>query len=358
MIHATKPFLPPKERFAKYVDQIWERAWLTNHGPLINELEERLKAYLEVPHLLCLNNGTLALQIAIRALDLGGEIITTPFSFVATTTSILWENCKPVFVDVEEKTLNIDPSKIEAAITEQTTAILATHVYGNPCDIDAITEIARKHGLKVIYDAAHCFGTKYKGKSAFQYGDVSTASFHATKLFHTTEGGAVFTPHESVHKRMSLLRNFGFTSPTTFDGIGVNGKNSEFHAAMGLCVLEDIDAILERRKQQYLRYQENLKGTPLSFITIQKHTVFNYAYLPIFFETEPVLLKAIERLNNHYVYPRRYFYPSLNTLEYVGAMQSCPVSEDMAKRVLTLPLFHDLRNEDIDMICKVIKESF
>jgi len=340
----------------KYLDQIWDRAWLTNHGPLISELEDKLNSYLGTKHVLALNNGTIALQIAIKALELKGEIITTPFSFVATTTSILWENCKPVFVDVERKTLNIDPAGIEAAITGQTSAILATHVYGNPCDIEGIEHIAKKHGLKVIYDAAHCFGTQYKGKSVFCYGDVSTTSFHATKLFHTTEGGAVFTPQESLYKKMSLLRNFGFTSPTTFNGIGINGKNSEFHAAMGLCVLESIDSILQRRKEQYLRYENNLKGW-LEFVTIQKHTVFNHAYLPVFFESEEQLLNVVTSLNNHYVYPRRYFYPSLNTLDYIGTQYQCPVSEEMAKRVLTLPLFHDLKNEDIDLICKVIRES-
>ena len=234
MIPVTKPFLPPKEEYEDFLRGIWSRNWLTNNGPLVNELELRLKEYLKVKHLLYLSNGTIALQIAIKALGLKGEIITTPFSYVATTSSIVWENCKPVFVDIDPKTLNIDPEKLETAITKKTTAILATHVYGNPCDIEAIQAIADKHHLKVIYDAAHCFGTKYKGKSVFEYGDVSTTSFHSTKIFHTVEGGAVFTKDPSMLKRMAYMRNFGHDGPEKFNGVGINGKNSEFHAAMGL----------------------------------------------------------------------------------------------------------------------------
>jgi dTDP-4-amino-4,6-dideoxygalactose transaminase len=238
MIPVTKPFLPPIDEYKEYIDGIYQRQWLTNNGPLVNELELKLKEHLNVSHLLYLGNGTIAIQIAIKALELKGEIITTPFSYVATTSSIAWENCKPVFVDIDKDTLNIDPSKIEAAINANTSAILATHVYGNPCDIDAIQRIANKHNLKVIYDAAHCFGTKYKGKSVFEYGDVSTTSFHATKLFHTTEGGAVITTNPELLKKMSYLRNFGHDGPEKFECVGINGKNSEFHAAMGLVNLK------------------------------------------------------------------------------------------------------------------------
>ena len=231
MILVTKPFLPPIEEYESYLKEIWQREWLTNNGPLVNDFELKLKLYLQVPHLLYLCNGTVALQIAIRALELKGDVITTPFSFIATTSSILWEGIRPVFVDIDADTLNIDPNKIEAAITPQTSAILATHVYGNPCDIDAIEAIAKKHNLKVIYDAAHCFGTKYKGKSVYSYGDVSIASFHATKLFHTVEGGAVFTNDPDLLKKMAFMRNFGFNGPEDFEYMGVNGKNSEFHAS-------------------------------------------------------------------------------------------------------------------------------
>jgi dTDP-4-amino-4,6-dideoxygalactose transaminase len=353
MINVTKPFLPPKEDYLALVDEIWKRNWLTNNGPLVNELELQLKSYLGLEHLLFLSNGTIALQIAIKALKLKGDIITTPFSYVATTSSIVWENCNPVFVDIDEKSLNINPSLIESAITKNTSAILATHVYGNPCDIDAIEKVAKEHNLKVIYDAAHCFGTTYKGKSVFEYGDISTASFHATKLFHTIEGGAVFTKSPELTNIMAKLRNFGHEGPESFSHVGINGKNSEFHAAMGLANLKQIDSILSKRKEQQFLYFKKLENLDIRFVELNNKSSFNYAYLPIIFPTEEILLEAVEALNNQYVYPRRYFYPSLNTLHYVNNVP-CPVSEDISKRVLTLPLFHDLSNATIDMICRVL----
>jgi dTDP-4-amino-4,6-dideoxygalactose transaminase len=224
MIQVTQPFSPPIEEYEKFLQGIWERNWFTNNGPLVKELEQSLKKYLGSEHLLFLGNGTIAIQIAIKALGLRGEIITTPFSYVATTSSIVWEGCSPVFADINPKTLNIDPAAIESAITDKTTAILATHVYGNPCDIEAIDQIASKHSLKVIYDAAHCFGSKYKGQSVFSFGDVSTTSFHATKLFHTIEGGAVFTNDKDVLQKMSFMRNFGHNGPEDFAEVGINGK--------------------------------------------------------------------------------------------------------------------------------------
>jgi len=354
MINVTKTFLPPLEEYQHYINGIFHRAWLTNNGPLLNELELKLKDYLHVPHLLFLSNGTVAIQIAIKALELKGEIITTPFSYVATTSSIVWEQCKPVFVDIDPDTFNIDPSKIEAAISDKTSAILATHVFGNPCNIDAIEAIAKKHNLKVIYDAAHCFGTTYKGKSVFQYGDISTTSFHATKLFHTGEGGAVFTMQQELLKKMALLRNFGHTSPVTFDGIGINAKNSEFHAAMGLCVLKYMEEVSKKRKEQWNFYKEILKGLKVQFLKIEdKTTNYNASYFPIVFDSEEKLLKTVEALNLQYVYPRRYFYPSLNELNYVEK-STCPVSERIAKQVLCLPLYHDLSKEEQEMIARVL----
>ena len=224
MINVTKPFLPPIEEYKAYIDQIWERNWLTNNGPLVNELELRLKELLNIDHFLFTGNGTIALQIAIKALELHGDIITTPFSYVATTSSVVWEGCNPVFVDIDANTLNIDAAKIDSAITDNTTAIMATHTYGNPCDIDAIQAIAGRHNLKVIYDAAHCFGTKYKGKSVYLYGDISTASFHATKVFHTIEGGALITKDSSLLRKMAYMRNFGHNGPLDFADVGINGK--------------------------------------------------------------------------------------------------------------------------------------
>jgi dTDP-4-amino-4,6-dideoxygalactose transaminase len=352
MITVTQPFLPAKDEYLKYIEGIWDRQWLTNNGPLVNSLELKLKEYLQVPHLLYVSNGTVALQLAIKALDLKGEIITTPFSYVATTSSIAWENCKPVFVDIEPDTFNIDPKAIEEAITPHTSAILATHVFGNPCDIDAIDAIAKKNNLKVIYDAAHGFGTLYKGKSIFAFGDISTTSFHATKLFHTIEGGAVFTPDPDVLKKMAFLRNFGHSGPADFAEIGINGKNSEFHAAMGLCNLKYIDQILASRKEQCLRYEDWFKHR-LQQIAINKHAHYNYAYYPVLFENESAVLKVVEQLEGNGISPRRYFYPSLNTVPlYQGAHM--PVSEEVAKRILCLPVYFDLSHEEIDFIARIV----
>lgn len=355
-ITVTKPFLPPYAEFQVYLKGIWEREWLTNNGPLVNELELKLKEYLGVDHLLFLGNGTIALQIAIRVLDLHGEIVTTPFSYVATTSSIVWERCRPVMVDICPRTLNIDPNKIEQAITEKTTAILATHVFGNPCAVDEIAGIAKKHGLRVIYDAAHAFGTVYKGRSLLAYGDIATCSFHATKLFHTIEGGAVITPDAEVLKGMALMRNFGHKSLTEFDGIGINGKNSEMHAAMGLCILNYIARILDARGKLCRRYASHLNGLPVTFQEIAPDTQYNYAYFPMIFEKESMLLRVLEQLSLNNIYPRRYFYPCLSELPYVNG-QSVPIAEDISRRILSLPLYHTLSDEEIDMICRLIKRS-
>lgn len=356
MINVTKPFIPDIHEYEAYLEGIWEREWLTNHGPLVNELELKLKTYLGVDHLLFLNNGTIAIQIAIKALELKGEIITTPFSYVATTSSIVWENCVPIFADIDRETLNIDPKCIEAVITEKTTAILATHVFGNPCDVEAIALIAKKHNLKVIYDAAHAFGTTYKGRSIFEYGDISTTSFHATKLFHTIEGGAVFTTNPAILKQMAYLRNFGHSSPTSFATIGINGKNSEFHAAMGLCNIKYIDAILAKRQHDCNRYDNALINLKVKHQRIEDNTVYNHSYYPIIFNSEAELLKAMAELENHKVFTRRYFYPSLSSLNYVTP-QSTPISDDIAMKVLCLPLYYKLRDEEIDMIARILLRS-
>ena len=234
MIPVTKSFLPPIEDYIEYLKQIWDSNQLTNNGPLVKELEQKLKEYFDVKHLFFVSNGTIAEQIAIKAADLKGDIITTPFSYVATTSSIVWEGCQPVFVDIDPQTLCMNPDLIEDAITEKTTGIIPTHVYGIPCDVEKIQEIAEKHSLKVIYDAAHTFGGKYKGKSIASYGDISFLSFHATKVFHTVEGGAIITNDDELAHKISYMRNFGHNGPEDFWGVGINGNNSEFHAAMGL----------------------------------------------------------------------------------------------------------------------------
>lgn len=353
MIPVTKPFLPPASEYAKYVDSIWQRNWLTNNGPLVNELELNLKKYLDVPHLLFLTNGTIALQIAIKALGLKGKVITTPFSYVATTSSLVWEGCEPVFVDIDPLTLNINPALVEEAIDENTCAILATHCFGNACDIDALTRIGKKHKLPIIFDAAHCFGSTYKGESVFGYGDISATSFHSTKLFHTVEGGAVITKDDALLKRMTYLRNFGHDGPEKFNGVGINGKNSEFHAAMGLCNLKYVGQILEKRKEQSLRYDQLLKDLAVTKPKIQEGCDFNYAYYPVIFESEEITLKSKAALERNEIFPRRYFYPCLSQLGYIKKYET-PRSMDIAKRILCLPLYHQLSQEEQTMIARIL----
>ena len=353
MINVTKPFFPPIEEYFFQVKRIWENQWLTNRGKLTLELEEKLKSYLTVNNILVVNNGTIPLQIALKLLGGNGEIITTPFSYVATTSTILWENCKPVFVDIDPEFLTIDENKIEEAINARTTAILATHVFGNPCNIEAIEKIAKKHNLKVIYDAAHCFGVKYKGKSIFEYGDISTCSFHATKIFHTGEGGAIFSNNKELMHKIYYSHNFGHDGPSNFFGLGINAKISELQSSMGLAILPHIDDVLKKRKIQVETYLEKLDNKKLSFIKIRSESIWNYSYFPIIFDTEANLIKTQTELNNQSIYPRRYFFPSLNIIPFVNG-ESCPKSEDITKRILCLPLFDSLSFEDIDFIIKTI----
>lgn len=352
MIPVTKPFLPNPNTYKKYIDEVFERNWLTNNGPLVNELELKLKKHLSLKHLLLVNNGTIALQVAIKALELKGEIITTPFSYVASTSSIVWEGCTPVFVDILPQKLTIDPAKIEAAITADTTAILATHIFGVPCEIDAIQEIADRHGLKVIYDGAHAFGVKYKGKSVFEYGDITTCSFHATKLFHTVEGGMVVTKDAELLRKMSLMRNFGHEGFDRYNGVGINAKNSEFHAAMGLAVLPELEAIFATRKRQCLFYREQLSKLEVQFLDDTGVEDYNYAYFPIIFKSEEELLKSQRKLEEVNVGSRRYFYPSLNQLDYTTG--ACSISEDICSRILCLPLYHTLKESEQLLIARIL----
>ena len=354
MIPVTQPFLPPKEDYDLLLHGLWKSRWLTNMGPLASELEMKLKSHLDINHILFVTNGTIALQLAIKALELEGEIITTPFTYVATTSSMVWEGCKPVYVDIDSKSLNIDPTKIEAAITDKTSAIIATHVYGNPCDVLAIDKIAKKHNLKVIYDAAHAFGVKVNGKSVFDYGDISTCSTHATKLFHTCEGGFVVTNNKVLLKKMAYMRNFGHDGPEAFQGLGINGKNSEFHAAMGLSNLEYIEVIHEKRKALTERYDENLKYVNVVSPSWHKKSTNNYAYHPVLFENEEVLWKVIEELQNNEIFGRRYFYPSLAKVLPYTENETFKVTEDIAARVLCLPLYYDLSIEEVDLVCRLI----
>lgn len=356
MITVTKTFLPPISEYTIQLERVWESQWLTNRGPLVLELEEKLKSKLQIANILITNNGTIPLQIALKLFGNGGEIITTPFSYVATTASIVWENCKPVFVDINPDYLTIDETKIEAAITPQTTAILATHVFGNPCDVETIETIAKKHNLKVIYDAAHCFGVNYKQQSIFNFGDISTCSFHATKLFHTGEGGAVFCNHAEYQDKVFHSHNFGHDGYLNFHGLGINGKISELQSAMGLAVLPHFNAILAERKKVIDFYNEHLNFSKIKAINIRPNTEWNYSYYPIIFETEEALLKTEASLNDKNVKPRRYFYPSLNTLDYV-LHQSTPISESISKRILCLPLYVGITEIELQLITTTINLS-
>lgn len=354
MIPVTKPFLPPIEEYQKYLTGIWSRQWLTNMGPLASDLEIKLKEHLGLKHLLFVTNGTVALQMAIKALDITAEIITTPFSFVATTSSIVWEGCTPVFVDIDKDTLCIDPDKIEEAITENTQAILATHVYGNPCDVEAIDKIAQKHNLKVIYDGAHAFGVKVNGKSIFEFGDVTTCSLHATKLFHTVEGGLVTTNNPDLLKKLASIRNFGISGPESFDSLGINGKNSEFHAAMGLVNLNYIEAILKKRKELAKYYDQKLVNVKAIKPKWHAKATENYPYYVILLESEELLLKIKKGLDAHEIFTRRYFYPSLaNTLPYLDPV-NLEITDEIAKRALCLPFYYDLTMEEVDLVVRLI----
>ncbi|UUC45324.1 DegT/DnrJ/EryC1/StrS family aminotransferase [Flavobacterium cerinum] len=358
MITVTKTFFPDLKEYEKQLERVWKNKWLTNRGELVLELEQKLNGYLSTENIIITNNGTVPLQIALKILGNQGEIITTPFSYVATTSSIIWENCTPVFVDIHPDYLTIDETKIEAAITPKTTAILATHVFGNPCEVEAIAAIAKKHNLKVIYDAAHSFGVTYKGTSLFNYGDVSTCSFHATKLFHTGEGGAMFCQDKTLFHQLFYSHNFGHNGPLEFHGLGINAKISELQAAMGLAVLPHMATILSERKKVVDYYNENLDFNQLKTMTIRNNTTWNYSYYPVILPSEAILLKVQQALNYANIIPRRYFYPSLNTIEYVDQPnQTMPVSESVAKRILSLPLYVGLTTEELEQITAIINQN-
>lgn len=353
MIPVTKTFLPPQEEYNSFVKRAWDKAWLTNRGELTLELEDKLKKYLDVSHLIITNNGTIPIQIALKLFGNGGEIITTPFSYVATSAAIVWENCTPVFVDINSDYLTIDETKIENAITPKTTAILATHVFGNPCHIEAIESIAKKHNLKVIYDAAHCFGVKYNNKSVFNFGDVSTCSFHATKLFHTGEGGAMFCNTKDIYHQLFYSHNFGHNGPLEFHGLGINAKISELQSAMGLAVFPYMDHIITERKKVVNFYNENLNFKTVSTIKIRANTEWNYSYYPLIFDSETILFKVQVALLQENILPRRYFYPSLNTIDYVKG-NKMPISESIASRILCLPLYVGIPQETLKKIVDII----
>lgn len=354
-VYVTEPFLPPQEEYNLLLKEIWERRYLTNQGPVVQELQKKLMKYLSVPRLAYVSNGTIALQLALSALDIDqGEIITTPFTYVATISSILWQRCRPVFVDINSEDFTIDVEKIEENITDETKAILAVHVFGIPCQVDKIQEIANKYGLKVIYDAAHAFGVRYKDKGICSYGDVSTLSFHSTKLFHTIEGGAVVVENQEVFNKLDLQMRFGHDGDNHYI-LGINGKNSEFHGAMGIVNLRYIDQIIAEREKISNYYTANLNNS-IQIPKIPDGCQYNYAYYPLVLKDEGTMIKILEQLKKENIFPRRYFYPSLNNLVYVE-YQSCPVSEDIASRIICLPLFLGLERKVQDIIIEVINKN-
>ena len=354
MINVTKTYLPNKEKYKAYIDRIYESGWLTNNGPLLQELEQRLADYLGVNNLILVANGSLALQLAYKALDLKGEVITTPFSFVATTSTLVWEGLKPVFADIDSETFNLNPKNIESLITKQTSAIVPVHVFGNPCEVEKIQAIADKHSLKVVYDAAHAFGSEYKGKSVLNYGDISTLSFHATKLFHTIEGGAVITNDDTLAKKIRLLINFGITGPDCIGSVGTNAKMNEFEAAMGLCVLDEMETIKQKRTEVWQNYSQKIMGL-VTFQQWNANSQNNCAYAPVLFESEEQLITVEAKLKDNQIVPRRYFYPSLDTLDYLQSEQVCDVSRDIASRILCLPIYPELNVEQTENIVQGIK---
>lgn len=365
-INVTEPFLPPLEEFIPYLEKIWKNKWLTNNGELHQQLEKELAEFLGVKHISLFVNGTLALVTALQTLRITGEVITTPYSFVATTHSLWWNNIKPVFVDIEPEYCNLDPEKIEAAITPQTTAILPVHVYGNPCNIERIQEIADIYGLKVIYDAAHAFGVKYKGQSVLNFGDLSVLSFHATKVFNTFEGGAIICNDEKTKRRINDLKNFGFHDETTVVAPGINAKMNELQAAFGILNLKYYFSNIKKRENIVLQYRESLKGiTGIKIIEDAKQQFHNYAYFPILINSEYGIsrdtVNELFRKNN--IYARRYFYPLISQLPTYRGLNSSkkdnlPIAELITKEVLCLPIFPDLKQRQVDYICKLLKTKF
>ncbi|MCP4458487.1 MAG: DegT/DnrJ/EryC1/StrS family aminotransferase [Cytophagales bacterium] len=357
MIPVTKPFLPPENEYLAYIDRIWSSNWLTNNGPLVRELEGKLGDFLRTEPPVYVSNGTIALQLAIRSLNATGKIITTPFSYVATASSIVWEHCEPVFVDVDSETFNINARRISPVITDETVAILATHVFGNPCELDRIEEIGKEFNVSVIYDAAHAFGINHKDRSIFTYGDMSIASLHATKLYHSTEGGLLFSSDSERVKGFQLARNFGHDGPGKFSAVGINGKNSEFHAAMGLANLPYVPTIIEKRKLLVERYLENFNGLALDFQKWNELSTRNYAYMPVLFSSEEILLRVDKVLQNNDILGRRYFYPTLDLLPYVKQSTEIDEAKNISSRIFCLPLYNDLDLGIVDRICELVRKE-
>lgn len=348
----VKPFLPNISSYMKYVSRAFDKGYLTNRGPLLQELEVRLAEYLGVKNVICVANCTLGLQVLYKALNLKGKVITTPFSYVATRSSLEWEGITPVFADIEAHSWNIDPRNVLLSSWKDVSAVLGVHVYGNPCDLVELNRIAQKKNVPVIYDAAHAFGVKYQGKSILSFGTASVLSFHATKLFHTGEGGSIVTDDDELSEVIRELISFGTVDGANQDRLGINAKMSELHAAMGLSVLDELPSILSKRRVVFEEYHERL-GSSFIMQKIEDATTYNYSYCPILFQTEAKLLECVSALESISVYPRRYFYPSLERFSS-QSLVDCKIADKISKRILCLPIFPSLSIDSVHKISNVV----
>ncbi len=355
-VYVTTPSLAPYSEYTAILETAWNSGVLTHNGPLLQELEKKLCEKFNIKNLVAVTNGTIALQLAIKTLKLKGEIITTPFSWIATCSAIQWEGCKPVFADIDPDTFNIDVKTIEGLITKHTVGIMPVHVFSNPCDTVTIEAIAKKHNLKVIYDAAHAVGVDYLGKSLLEWGDISATSFHATKLFNTGEGGACVTNNQALSECLTRLRFFGHDDTKEIVDEGLNGKMTEIHAAVGLANFPYIDEVINKRKQIYSAYRANLSGcNNIAFQKIDEQS-YNYSYMPVVFSSETLLLKVLQELSQNNVFARRYFCPSLNTIKAITPFVECPVSEKLSNHIICLPSYHSLSIEKVDQICTILSK--
>lgn len=353
MTYVTKIYMPDKEKFKTYIDEIYESGWLTNNGPLVQKLEKRLEEYLGVKNLLCLSNGTDALQFAYRLLEEEGkEVITTPFSFVSTTSAIVTERLEPVFADIDKESYNIDPKNIERLITKDTCAIAPCHVFGNACEIDEIDTIAKRHKLKVIYDASHAFDVQYKNRHILNYGDMSVVSFHATKIFHTIEGAAIVIKDNALYEKAKIVRNYGIDAPDSVAMLGINAKMNDVQAAMGLCMLDEVDKISKERKESHQFYRKSLN----KYVQIQKknkNSTQSYSYFPVVLESEEEMKKVQEALFKEKITARQYFKPSLDTLPYVEPIEIMHNSRDLSNRILVIPMHSNVEKK----VSKIIRTT-
>lgn len=357
MTYVTKIYMPNREKFKTYIDGIYESGWLTNNGPLVQKLEKKLETYLGVKNLLCLSNGTDALQFAYRLLEEEGkEVITTPFSFVSTTSAIVAERLKPIFADIDKESYNIDPTNIEDFITKNTCAIAPCHVFGNACEIDEIDKIAKKHKLKVIYDASHAFDVKYKDQHILNYGDISIVSFHATKVFHTIEGAAIVIKDDALYEKAKIVRNYGIDAPDSVAMLGINAKMNEIQAAMGLCMLDEVDEIKKERQESYALYTNSLN----KHVQLQKKnsdSTQSYSYFPIVFKSEDEMKKVQKALKEENIVARQYFNPSLDTLPYVESKKTMHNSRDLSSRILVIPMHSNIEFKVSEIIIKTLEKG-